>query len=86
MGFNKKVFSFTEDELLKFQNILKSSLEILETNSDFNEDTYFLNVVIEVFDEKINFDFLELKALKDLVNGTLFHLNLNQIVKQLVSA
>ena len=77
--FNKCVFEFTNEELVICYHTIKNSLKTLSSNSIIAKK----NLITVVFpikkDKEFYFMFQELKALEDLIKGTLFSLNYKTI-------
>mgnify|MGYP003119757139 CR=1 FL=1 len=84
--FGKVAFDFTTQELVDLQEIIKSALAHLGDIDDLNNEMDLWNVVLLIKkDNEVHFAYLELKALEDLINGTLFHLSFHDIVSDLIA-
>ncbi len=85
--FNKIVFDVTTLELEKLQQTIKSTLKTLEQSKHLNLDCNLKDIYVLFKSEKqISFNFQELKAFKNLIDGTVFNLNFNTVIYSLTSA
>ena len=81
--FNKCVFDFTNEELVNFYHTIKNSLKTLSSNNRIAKKNLITVVLTIKKDKEFHFMFQELKALEDLIKGTLFSLNYKTILNPL---
>ena len=82
--FNKSVFEFTNEELVNFYHTIKNSLKTLSSNSRIAKKNLITVVLPIKKDKEFHFMFQELKALEDLIKGTLFSLNYKTYFKSVI--
>jgi hypothetical protein len=72
MVFQKTVFHFEKEEL---HSQVEASLKLLSVMDDFEVD--ICSILVDIKENEVNyFSLLELNALKNLISGTLFILNI----------
>lgn len=82
----KTAFDFTNKELVDLHRVIKSYRLTSEKRHSLNTESELWKVVITIKeDNDLHLTFREIKALKDLIRGTLFHLNFNTIIRGLTS-
>jgi hypothetical protein len=79
MVFQKTVFHFEKEDL---QSQVEASLKLLSVMDDFEVD--ICSTIVDIKENELNyFSLLELNALKNLISGTLFILNIKLTMRLL---
>lgn len=83
--FNKEVvLNFNVDALNKFKIALRHTIESIKTENETRLNQFSFVLEIPNNPSSYAFKFKEIKALLDLVKGTLFHLNFEIFKNQLI--
>ena len=83
--FNKVAFLITKEELFHLKNIIKSSISVLEQVNNFIDKQSSIEIILEINHKEIHVNLSEINAFDELINGTLFFINFEKVMNNLLS-
>ncbi|WP_422107905.1 hypothetical protein [Winogradskyella sp.] len=82
--FNKRAFHLSKDELYRLKDAIKISLQTLSELEHPITENDTIAIKLDSSSDEFCVNLMELKALDDLICGTLFHLNFESTIADLI--
>ncbi|WP_299365663.1 hypothetical protein [Winogradskyella sp.] len=82
--FNKRAFHLSSEELYVLKDCVQTSLKILNTPEDTLAEDCSISILLDSSTDEFYINISELRALDDLVCGTLFHMNFDNVIADLI--
>ena len=82
--FNSRALHLSKDELFGLKDVIKTSLTVLDQLGDTVEQDSTIGIKLDGYEEELCVNLMELKVLEDLICGTLFHMNFDAVISDLI--